>query len=55
MIKNYYKKRIRIEHTNLHLKQYKRLSLKYDKYLINYQVIIYLACINLITKRINIK
>ena len=49
------KKRIGIEHTNSHLKQYKRLSLKYDKYLINYQVFIHLACIDLITKRTNIK
>ena len=49
------KKRIRIEHTNSHLKQYKRLSLRYDKYSINYQVFIHLACIDLITKRTNIK
>ena len=28
--------RIKIEHTNAHLKQYKRLSVRYDKYLYNY-------------------
>ena len=48
------KKRISIEHTNSHIKQYKGLSLRYDKYSINYQVFIYLACIDLITKRTNI-
>jgi hypothetical protein len=44
-------KRIKIEHTNAHLKQYKRLSIRYDKYSNNYRVFLYLACIDIILKR----
>jgi hypothetical protein len=32
------KERINIEHSNAHLKQYKRLSVRYDKYSYNYSV-----------------
>jgi transposase len=42
------KKRIKIEHTNAHLKQYKRISIRYDKYISHYINFIYLACINII-------
>ena len=42
------KKRIKIEHTNAHLKQYKRVSIRYDKYISHYINFIYLACINII-------
>ena len=48
------KKRIKVEHVNVHLKQYKRLSIRYDKYSINYQVFLHLACIDIILKKINI-
>ena len=54
-IKLLLKERIKIEHTNAHLKQYKRLSIRYDKYSYNYQVFLYLACINLILNRTNLK
>ena len=54
-IKLLLKDRIKIEHTNAHLKQYKRLSIRYDKYSYNYQVFLYLACINLILNRTNLK
>ncbi len=47
------KKRIKIEHTNAHLKQYKRLAIRYDKYSKNYQVFLHMACINIILKQIN--
>ena len=43
-----YKKRIKIEHTNAQLKQYKRISIRYDKYITYYINFIYLACINII-------
>jgi len=46
--KNLLKKRIKIEHTNAHLKQYKRIATRYDKYTSNYINFIYLACINII-------
>ena len=46
------KKRIKIEHTNAHLKQYKRLSIRYDKYSYNYKCFLHLACIDLILKKI---
>jgi hypothetical protein len=42
------KKRIKIEHTNAHLKQYKRISIRYDKYTSHYINFIYLACIIII-------
>ena len=35
--KDLLKKRIKVEHINAHLKQYKRLSIRYDKYSNNYQ------------------
>ena len=47
------KERIKIEHTNAHLKQYKRLSIRYDKYSNNYRVFLHLACIDIILKRIS--
>ena len=52
--KNLLKKRIKIEHTNAHLKQYKRLSIRYDKYISHYVNFIYLACINIIINRTNL-
>ena len=51
--KNLLKKRIKIEHTNAHLKQYKRLSIRYDKYSNNYRIFLHLACIDIILKRIS--
>jgi hypothetical protein len=42
------KKRIKIEHINAQLKQYKRISIRYDKYISNYINFVYLACINII-------
>ena len=50
--KNLLKKRIKIEHINAQLKQYKRISIRYDKYAINYQLFIHLACIDIILKHI---
>jgi len=47
------KLRINIEHKNEHLKQYRRLSIRYDKYYCNYLVFLHLACIDIILKRIN--
>ena len=41
-------KRIKIEHTNAHFKQYKIISIRYDKYISHYINFIYLACINII-------
>ena len=46
--KNLLKKRIKIEHTNAYLKQYKRIAIRYDKYTTNYINFIYLACISII-------
>ena len=40
------KERIKIEHTNAHLKQYKRISVRYDKFSFNY-----LACLDIILKK----
>jgi hypothetical protein len=45
------KKRIKIEHTNAHLKQYKRLSIRYNKYSKNYKIFLHLTCIDIILKR----
>jgi hypothetical protein len=47
------KKRIKIEHTNALLKQYRRLSTRYDKYSSNYMIFLYLACSDIILKNIN--
>lgn len=44
------KNRINVEHTFSKLKQYKRLSMRYDKYSINYLNFVYLACIDIIIK-----
>ena len=52
--KDLLKKRIKVEHINAHLKQYKRLSIRYDKYSNNYQCFLHLACIDIILKK-NIK
>jgi len=46
------KKRIKVEHINAQLKQYKRLSIRYDKLSVNYSVFIHLACIDIIMKYI---
>jgi transposase len=46
------KKRIKIEHTNAHLKLYRRLSIRYDKYSSNYMLFLYLACYDIILKNI---
>jgi len=43
-------KRIKIEHTNAKLKQYKRISLRYDKYMKNYKVFVLLACLDIALK-----
>ena len=45
------KKRIKIEHTNAHLKQYKLISLRYDKFSFNYCTFLHLACLNIILKK----
>lgn len=47
------KKRIKIEHTNALLKQYRRLSTRYDKYASSYMLFLYLACSDIILKNIN--
>ena len=41
------------EHTNALLKQYRRLSTRYDKYSSNYMIFLYLACSDIILKNIN--
>ena len=46
------KKRIKVEHINAQLKKYKRLSLRYDKYSINYNLFLHLSCIDIILKYI---
>ena len=51
--KNLLKLRINIEHKNAHLKQYKRISIRYDRYYCNYLVFLHLACIDIILKKIN--
>ena len=43
-------KRIKIEHTNARLKQYKRIHLRYDKYIENYKVFVLLACLDITLK-----
>ena len=48
------KKRIKVEHINAQLKKYKRLSLRYDKYSINYNLFLHLSCIDIILKYITI-
>jgi transposase len=45
------KKRIKVEHINSHLKQYKRLAIRYDKFSSNFQGFLYLACMDIILKR----
>ena len=47
------KKRIKIEHTNALLKQYRRLSTRYDKYGSSYMLFLYLACCDIVLKNIN--
>jgi hypothetical protein len=47
------KKRIKIEHTNALLKQYRRLSTRYDKYASSYMLFLYLACCDIVLKNIN--
>ena len=49
------KERIKIEHTNARLNQYKKLSVRYDKYSYNYNMFLHLACINLILNRTNLE
>ena len=44
------KKRIKVEHLNAQLKQYKRVSIRYDKFSTNYRQFIHLACIDIIIK-----
>jgi hypothetical protein len=45
------KNRIRIENTNSHLKQYKRIDRRYDKYSKNFLTFIYLACLDIMIER----
>jgi transposase len=45
------KKRIKVEHVNAHLKQYRRLAIRYDKYSNNYEGFLHLACIDIILKK----
>jgi hypothetical protein len=44
------KKRIKVEHLNAQLKQYKRVSIRYDKFSTNYRQFIHLACIDIIIR-----
>ncbi len=46
------KKRIKVEHVNTQLKKYKRLSIRYDKYSINYALFLHLSCIDIILRYI---
>jgi hypothetical protein len=47
------KSRIKIEHTNAQLKQYRRLSIRYDKYASSYMLFLYLACSDIVLKNID--
>lgn len=44
------KKRIKVEHTNAQLKQYKRILFRYDKYSSHYLTFIHLACLDILIK-----
>jgi hypothetical protein len=44
------KNRIKVEHVNAQLKKYKRLSIRYDKYSINYALFLHLSCIDIILR-----
>jgi len=48
------KKHIKVEHINTHLKQYKRLSIRYNNFYVNYSVFIHLAYIDIIMKYITL-
>jgi len=46
------KNRIKIEHTNAKLKQYRRISSRYDRYIKNYKVFVLLGCLDILLKNI---
>ena len=49
------KKRIKVEHTNAQLKQYKRILFRYDKYSSHYLTFIHLDCLDILIKMIKKK